>query len=214
MYYREILPSDVLDLAPMGAFNFHPSLLPRHRGCFSAPWAIIDGDRTTGVTCHRMIGQVDAGDVVDVVRVPVQEDATGFSLYYDLVDAAVGLFEQVVRRAEEGALPQRPQEGPSSYHARRVPYDGLIDLSWPRVRAERFIRAMYFPPYPPAIAIVDGTEHPVRTIGEFDKLIGPVPSSPVTRDARVPTPAANPVCAGHSGADAAGRRLPAGTGKT
>ena len=55
MYYPRIIQETILDVPRFGAFNFHPSLLPRHRGCFSAPWTILEGDEVTGVSCHEML---------------------------------------------------------------------------------------------------------------------------------------------------------------
>jgi len=172
VYYRTILPAKVLDLAPKGSFNFHPSLLPRHKGCFSAVWAILDGDETAGVTCHRMVARADAGEIVDVIALPVADNDTGMTLHYKLADAAVRLFERVLGIAECGPLTGRPQEGERSYHKRTVPYDGVINRDWPRECIERFIRALDFRPYPPACVVVDGARRPVRSLAEYDRWAG------------------------------------------
>lgn len=171
VYYRSILPPDVLSSARLGGLNFHPSLLPRHRGCFSAPWAIIEGDRETGVTCHRMTEQVDAGDVMDREIVAIDSSDTGMSLYYKLVDAALRVFDRVLVRGVSIGEGGSPQEGAGSYHSRRVPFGGVIDPHWPRDRIDRFIRALFFPPYPPAELRVDGRGHEVRTLADYDRLM-------------------------------------------
>ncbi|MHC5112096.1 MAG: methionyl-tRNA formyltransferase [Planctomycetota bacterium] len=171
MYYRFVLPDKILALAGQGAFNFHPSLLPRHRGCFSAPWAIIAGDEETGVTCHRVTNRIDSGDVIDVSRIPIEEHATGMSLYYRLVDSACTLFERVVRRAEHGPMTGQPQQGQGSYHDRSVPFDGMIDMSWSRSAIDRFIRALDFPPHPPALLAINGRNHAIRTLDEYDACL-------------------------------------------
>jgi GDP-perosamine N-formyltransferase len=178
VYYRHIIPVHVLALARRGAYNFHPSLLPRHRGCFSAPWAIIEGDRETGVTCHRMIAAVDAGAIVDSVAVPIRDADTGMSLFYKLVDATVDLFPRVLEAVIEGTTRTQPQTGPASFHPRGVPHDGIIDHTWPRALIERFIRALYFPPYAPAAVVVGGVPEPVTSLAEFDRLITPGPPEP------------------------------------
>lgn len=170
VYYRDVLPRAILDIAPLGSYNFHPSLLPKHRGCWSAPWAIIDGDRETGVTCHRMIERVDAGEVIDRILFSIDRNETGISLYYKLVDCAVALVGRVMERAERGPPGGKAQEGTGSYHPREVPFGGSIDPTWPRDRIERFIRAMYFPPYPPATVMVGGVQREIRTMAEFDSL--------------------------------------------
>lgn len=171
VYYRTILSAELLALAPLGAFNFHPSLLPKHAGCFSGVWAIIEGDKTTGVACHRMIERIDAGEIVDTVTVPVEKTDTGLSLFYKLVDAALVLFDRVVRQAEIGPLHGRPQEGERSYHPRKVPCEGVIDPTWPREQIERFIRAIYFPPHPPAHVERNGTWHPVSSMAAYDRVM-------------------------------------------
>lgn len=168
MYYRHILSPDLLSLARIGAVNFHPSLLPKHRGCFSAPWAIIDGDSHTGVTCHVMTCQVDAGDIVGSTIVPIGPDETGISLFYRLADSALGLFERLLDPLESGDIQPTPQCGTPTHHSRKVPFDGLIDRSWPREKIDRFIRAMFFPPYPPAAVMLDGVRRPVRSLAEYD----------------------------------------------
>ncbi len=170
VYYRSVLPMATLQLAPRGAYNFHPALLPKHRGSFSAPWAIIDNDAVTGVTSHEMTEQVDAGDIVDTLAFPVADDDYGMTLYYKLVDAAEVLFDRVIRKLEQGPVTTTPQQGESSFHKREIPHGGVIDPTWPRDHIDRFIRALYFPPYPPATVEVDGTRHPVRSLHEFDKV--------------------------------------------
>ncbi len=181
VYYRRILSQDILDIPRLGSFNFHPSLLPKHRGCFSAPWAIIDGDRVTGVTCHRMTEKVDAGEIIDREDVTIAETETGLSLYDKLVNTTASLFVRVLDRAETGSLEGTPQEGEGSFHCREVPFDGMIDPQGPGARIDRFIRAIYFPPYHPATVIVDGRRSTVRTIEQYDGLMrnAEVSDSPV-----------------------------------
>jgi len=171
VYYRRVLQPELLARPRLGAFNLHPSLLPKHRGCFSAPWAIIEGDNETGVTCHAMTGEIDAGDIVDVASIPIGPRETGISLFYRLADAAVGLFDRVLDGVEAGSVRTRPQRGEPTYHPRRVPFDGLIDPRWPRDQIDRFIRAMFFPPHPPAAVMIDGDRVPVVSMNEWERLL-------------------------------------------
>lgn len=179
VYYRHRLPATLLRVAPLGSYNFHPSLLPRHRGSFSAPWAILEGDRETGVTCHYMTEELDAGDIVDQVTIPVLDGDTGRSLYFRLVDAAAALFRRVVERVEHGPLAGRPQTGTPSFHRREVPYDGIINPDWPRDYIGRFIRAFHFPPYAPAGLMINGVRHSIETIEQYDALTAKRATAPV-----------------------------------
>jgi methionyl-tRNA formyltransferase len=171
VYYRSRLPQQLLEIPPLGAYNFHPSLLPRHRGCFSAQWAIIEGDRETGVTCHAMTESIDAGDIVDQVDFPIASDETGISLYYKLVDIVAARFPIVLKRVADGPPNRFQQLGDATYHPRAIPFDGIIDPQWSRAMIERFIRAMYFPPFPPAVVILNGVRHHVQTLAEYDRVM-------------------------------------------
>lgn len=63
-YYRNLLPADVLGCARSGAYNLHGSLLPRYRGRAPVNWVLVNGERETGVTLHRMVERPDAGPIV------------------------------------------------------------------------------------------------------------------------------------------------------
>jgi len=170
VYYRSIIPNETLSLAPLGAYNFHPSLLPKHRGCFSAPWAIIDGDTITGVTCHRMNERVDQGDIVATSQVSIDDDDTGIRLFYKLIDATVSLFTSVVDQASQGEVCGYPQRGKGSYHKRELPFGGMINPAWSRDRMDRYIRAMTFPPYAPAQLVIGGDTHPIHSLAQVDRV--------------------------------------------
>ena len=64
IHYRELIPSGILRQANLASINLHPSLLPKYRGTFSAPWAIINGEKRTGITYHFMNERFDEGDLI------------------------------------------------------------------------------------------------------------------------------------------------------
>ena len=65
VYYRNMISTKVLGLAPLGAFNMHGSLLPRYRGRAPINWAVLNGEPRIGMTLHRMVREPDAGNIVD-----------------------------------------------------------------------------------------------------------------------------------------------------
>src|SRR5689334_1278901 len=69
-YYRNLISSRILALAPLGAYNMHGSLLPKYRGRVPINWAVLNGETETGATLHVMTKRADAGDIVDQERVP------------------------------------------------------------------------------------------------------------------------------------------------
>lgn len=154
--------------------NFHPSLLPRHRGSLTQFWAIFDGDAESGVTCHRMVHEFDAGRILHQVAAPLAPDETAISLSRKIATAAERCFEHVLGLFLREGLPEGDdwEVGCFPYHFHTFPNDGVVDPAWPEAVVERFLRAMYFPPHPPAMAqLLDGRTRPVTTFEEYREAI-------------------------------------------
>lgn len=172
LYYRDVIPQAILDIPPLGAVNLHPSLLPKYRGTFSAPWVIINGEKYTGFTYHYMLPQVDAGNIILQRRIPIEPNSTAYSLYHRLIIEGMADFGEAFRLVAEEHYPGKPQVGESSYYPRKVPFNGYIDPRWSKKQVDRFIRAMYFPPYKGAcVRLVDGTEQEVFSLAEYESLV-------------------------------------------
>src|ERR1041384_415208 len=75
-YYRNMIPMPLLNLARLGAFNLHGSLLPKYRGRAPVNWAVLNGETETGATLHEMVAKPDAGRIVDQQAVPTGADGT------------------------------------------------------------------------------------------------------------------------------------------
>lgn len=148
MHYRHLVPASILGLASIGAFNLHPSLLPKYRGTFSAPWAIINGETRTGITYHFMNENFDDGQIILQRSLPILKTDTGHSLFNKLIDLGVAHFCDAFEAVVIDRVPGSPQEGEPSYYARRLPFDGIIDRSWDEQTVERFIKALTFPGKP------------------------------------------------------------------
>ncbi|MBR6902243.1 MAG: formyltransferase, partial [Synergistaceae bacterium] len=80
-YYRNIIDMKVLELAPMGAFNMHGSLLPKYRGRACVNWAVLNGETETGVTLHHMTSRADQGNIVDQQAVSINPDETAIEVF-------------------------------------------------------------------------------------------------------------------------------------
>src|SRR5260370_33187403 len=80
VYYRFIVKPHVIASVRGRIFNMHPSLLPRHRGCSSIPWALIEGDTVTGVTFHYIDEGIDTGKIILQAAVPSTSEDTQASL--------------------------------------------------------------------------------------------------------------------------------------
>lgn len=149
VYYRNIFSPTILDIVEGKAFNLHPSLLPQYRGCSSLSWALINGDAVTGYTYHYMNAGIDKGDILLQRSLAIYPWDTGESLYNRVMFSAMEDFENVLYLVISG-YPGTPQKGQFPYYRRGCPFNGEINDEWPDEFVERFIRALIFPPLPPA----------------------------------------------------------------
>jgi len=148
-----LLKPPVFEAPRLGAVNVHSSLLPRYRGVHPVAWALIRGERVTGVTVHRIDAKVDTGPILARIEVPIAAEDDIWSLTAKLdaasADAVDEVLEAVVRT---GRLPPaRPQTGDASSAPRRRPEDGRIDWSASARGVHDLCRALR-PPLPPPFA--------------------------------------------------------------
>ncbi|ACZ18516.1 formyl transferase domain protein [Thermanaerovibrio acidaminovorans DSM 6589] len=157
-YYRDMIPGELLEIPPLGAFNVHGSLLPRYRGRVSVHWAMIMGEMRTGATLHVMTPRPDDGPVVDREEVPIHLHDTSRDVMERLAEAAHRLIRRAYPTLEDGSYRAVPQDqGAASYFGGRRPEDGLIQ--WDRedsLGAYHMVRALTRP-YPGAFStLADG----------------------------------------------------------
>lgn len=148
-FWGEMVKTPVLNIPRIGAFNLHTAYLPKNRGSFPIPWALIEGESHTGLTIHKMFPGVDDGHIVSQVKVPIEETDNGASLYQKVTDAGEALFKRALPQfLDLGFTLTPPDEAAATYHPRGYPYGGQIGPYWPKEKKERFIRALDFPPFP------------------------------------------------------------------
>ncbi len=148
--YRNLIDEGVLALAPLGAYNLHPSPLPRYRGRAPVNWMLVNGEREAGVTLHHMVARADAGDIVAQKTVAIDDADTALTLYRKLVPIGAALVRENHPRIVAGTAPRAAQDlAAGSYFGRRRPDDGKIDWRWPARRIFNLIRAVTHP-YPGA----------------------------------------------------------------
>lgn len=157
-YYRDLICREIIETAPVGAFNLHGSLLPAYRGRCPVNWVLINGERQTGVTLHYMIDKPDAGDIVCQKAVPIDFKDTALSLYDKLFNAAKSVLDEALPLIKKGKAPKISQNLSSgSYYGGRSPEDGRIDWKWSAIKIYNLIRAVTIP-YPGAFSFVPAGE--------------------------------------------------------
>lgn len=108
--YGRILPDDILALPRYGAVNVHGSLLPRYRGAAPIQWAVLNGDRITGVSTMYLASEMDTGDVIYTTETEIGEFETSGELFDRLMLMGADLLVKTLRDIESGTAPRTPQD--------------------------------------------------------------------------------------------------------
>ena len=114
--YGKILPKEILDLPRLGCINGHASLLPELRGSAPIQWAVINGEKQTGVTTMLMDEGVDTGDILETAVTDIGADETAEELFERLADISANLMISTLKKAEAGLLkPVKQDEAKATY---------------------------------------------------------------------------------------------------
>ena len=153
-YYRNMLSEEILAVPAKGALNLHGSLLPKYRGRVPINWAIINGEKETGVTLHYMTRKADAGDIVDQEKIAITNDDTAKTLFGKAEKAAALMLDRALPLLKEGKADRIPQDdSKATSFGGRKPADGQIDWSKSADEIRNLIRAVTLP-YPGAFSYI------------------------------------------------------------
>lgn len=153
--YGQILPGSVIDIPRLGTINVHASLLPRYRGAAPIQWAIINGERETGVTTMRIDEGLDTGPTLLSRSVLIGVEETAPQLEARLARLGAEVLLETLARLEDGSLQPQPQD-----HSRATlapilkKSDGLVDWSQPADVIARRVRGLN--PWPGTFVTVAG----------------------------------------------------------
>ena len=147
--YGHIVPQWMIDLPPLGCINLHASLLPKYRGAAPINWAIIRGEKETGVTTMKIDAGMDTGDMLLERREPIRDDDTTETLGERLGVIGSDLMIETLRKLEGGDITPRPQNHDLATLAPRLKKeDGVIDWTLTAEEIERRVRGLI--PWPGA----------------------------------------------------------------
>lgn len=107
--YGKILPKEILDIPPKGCINVHGSLLPKYRGAAPIQWAVLNGDKVTGITTMYMDVGMDTGDMILKEEVEIGDDETTGELWDKLSKIGGELLVKTLNKVEEGTAPRQKQ---------------------------------------------------------------------------------------------------------
>lgn len=153
--YGKLLPSSLLAIAPLGNWNLHASLLPQYRGASPIQYAILNGERETGVTLMEMVPEMDAGDIYLQAREPISPEDDYGTLEARLAQRAATLLLEGLQRLQTGTLTRTPQNHAEATYAPLIrKEDARLRWDEPAERCGNRVRA--FSPKPGAYTFWHG----------------------------------------------------------
>ncbi len=171
--YGKILPPPILMLPPLGCINVHASLLPKYRGAAPIQWAIISGERKTGVTTMLMDEGLDTGDILLQEETEITDDDDAETLWLRLAEMGAALLPKTLKGLSEGSVKPVPQSGEATFAPPLRKEDGVISWELPARKIFDLIRGVQ--PWPGAYCFLGGEKIGVLKASVVDERRRGVP---------------------------------------
>lgn len=153
--YGRILPQTFLDVAKYGSINVHGSLLPKYRGAAPIQWAVLNGDKTTGVSVQYMAATMDAGDVIASRETEIGEFETSGELFDRLKTLGAELLVETVRKIASGDVVRVPQNEADATYTKML-HKEMCPIDWNKSPREIVKHICGLDPWPVATAELGG----------------------------------------------------------
>jgi methionyl-tRNA formyltransferase len=155
-----MLPEVVWNMPPMGTINVHGSLLPQYRGAAPINWAVINGEKETGVTTFKLKHEIDTGDILLQERLPIGENETAGSVHDRMKELGAQLLVKTVQGLADGSLKEIPQSQiPNSksqiLHAPKI-FTETCRIDWNKPVADIHNLVRGLSPFPGAFTQLEG----------------------------------------------------------
>ena len=165
-YYRDMVGKEILGIPAKGCINLHGSLLPKYRGRCPLNWAVINGEKETGVTLHYMTEKPDNGDILAQEKFAIGADDTAKDVHLNAVKAAAKLLKTALPKLRKGTLKAvRQDEKKATYFGGRKPDDGIIDWGKTASEVRNLVRGVTRP-YPGAFSFLGEKKYIVWDVSE------------------------------------------------
>ena len=153
--YGRILPEDMLAVPKYGAINVHASLLPKYRGAAPIQWAVLNGDKITGVTTMYLASEMDTGDIIYTAETEIGEFETSGELFDRLMVMGAELLDKTLRDIDAGAASRTPQDHSKASYVKMLD-KSLSPIDWAKTPREIVKHIYGLRPWPVATAELDG----------------------------------------------------------
>jgi len=177
-----MLPQAIWAMPKLGTFNLHASLLPDYRGAAPINWAIINGEKETGVTTFFLKHEIDTGSIIFQEKEPILQNDTAGTLYERLMYRGASLVLKTVQGIAQGNVRSVPQSEPAvPKHAPKI-FKETCEINWdqPSERVRDFIRGLS--PHPAAFTTIHGKLFKIYSAEIIDEVEDDVPAGHVLTD--------------------------------
>ena len=178
--YGRILPDDILAVPKYGAINVHGSLLPKYRGAAPIQWAVLNGDKVTGVTTMYLASEMDTGDIIYTAETEIGEYETSGELFDRLKDMGAELLVKTLRDIDAGTAPRTPQDHSKASYVTML-NKSICPIDWNKTPREVLKHIYGLQPWPVATMELEGKTVRVfaakYTDGKTEKTPGAVVST-------------------------------------
>jgi len=153
-----MLPEVVWNMPPLGTINLHASLLPQYRGAAPINWAIINGEKETGVTTFKLQHEIDTGNILLQEKISIADNETAGSLHDKMMYTGADVLLQTIRQIEDGTIKETPQPSAANFQqSTQAPkiFNETCKIDWnqPVNKIYNLIRGLS--PYPSAFTYLD-----------------------------------------------------------
>ena len=157
-----MLPEIVWNMPPMGTINLHGSLLPQYRGAAPINWAIINGEKETGVTTFKLQHEIDTGNILLREKIKIEDDETAGTLHDKMMKTGADLLLKTIRELETGTLKETEQHAAVSLepsasirHAPKI-FTETCEIKWNKGAEDIYNLIRGLSPYPAAFTFMNG----------------------------------------------------------
>lgn len=172
-----MLPEVVWNMPPLGTINLHASLLPNYRGAAPINWAVINGEKETGVSTFRLQHEIDTGNIIYRERVAIAETDTVGIVYKRLMDIGAPVLLKTVNAMADGIFPQEPQAHITEIkHAPKIFKEHCL-IDWQQSTASIYNLIRGLSPYPAAYTTLNGKNLKIFSSSKALTTVSKVPGA-------------------------------------
>jgi len=179
--YGKIISTEILGIPKYGCINVHGSLLPKYRGAAPIQWAVLNGDKTTGVTTMYLAEEMDSGDIIYQTETEIGEFETAGELFDRLMYLGADLLVKTLQDIENGTAPRHPQNSEEASYVHQLD-KSLSAIDWNN-SPRSIIKKIYgLQPWPVATADIAGMKLKIFAANYTDTVTSEVPGKILKAD--------------------------------